>query len=261
MPQEYVELEKRVDAIRLVQQQLSRLGMTVYEQPAFPALSSLQPTATYLTERVGNLAQNLQQFALGPDQPFDASAGQSEADRPKNLEQAFAQICYKGAEDVSLEEPYGAALMKYAQTMEKVGEEHLHLCKDATAKFVAPVNATLATTIQQAMLARKRVQSARLRLDAVKSRFKATRPDRQETVRPEVERAEDEFVALVEEAMTLMKAVVEDPEPLRNLADLLAAQLAYSKRVYEMLQEVSPEIDELQVTQEALYRNSHAQDD
>lgn len=91
-----------------------------------------------------------------------------------------------------------------------------------------------------------------------------------------MEAAEDEFVAAVDDAMGKMKAVVENPEPLKNLADLVAAQLAYYKvsvyfqhcwlpglelmrvpfqEAYEALAEVSPELDELQVTNEALLRH------
>lgn len=46
------------------------------------------------------------------------------------------------------------------------------------------------------------------------------------------------------------------PEPFRNLADLVAAQLQYFKEAQELLSDLAPELDEIQVTQESLYRNS-----
>ncbi len=78
--------------------------------------------------------------------------------------------------------------------------------------------------------------------------------------------AEDEFVAAVDEAMGKMKLVVENGEGLRALADLVAIQQQYHK-VYsnyilicqaaaEALAELSPELDELVVTNEALYSPS-----
>lgn len=69
-----------------------------------------------------------------------------------------------------------------------------------------------------------------------------------------MEAAEDEFVAAVDDAMGKMKAVCESLEPLKNLADLCAAQLKFYKHAYEAMAELSPEIDELQVTNEALLR-------
>jgi hypothetical protein len=44
------------------------------------------------------------------------------------------------------------------------------------------------------------------------------------------------------------------PEPLRNLAELVTAQLAFYKEAHETLAELAPEIDEMQVQQETLYR-------
>jgi len=105
------------------------------------------------------------------------------------------------------------------------------------------------------MRARRNVQSARLTLDSCKARYRAARPERSEAARLEVEQAEDQFVATVEEATTLMKSVLETPEPLRNLADLVAAQLTFHKETAAILADLAPEIDEMQVTQEALYRN------
>lgn len=47
---------------------------------------------------------------------------------------------------------------------------------------------------------------------------------------------------------------MDTPEPLRNLADLIAAQLEYHKKAYEILSELAPVVDGLQVEQEASYR-------
>lgn len=47
-----------------------------------------------------------------------------------------------------------------------------------------------------------------------------------------------------------MKNVLDTPEPLRNLAELIAAQLEFHKKAYEILSELAPEIDQLQVEQE-----------
>jgi hypothetical protein len=44
--------------------------------------------------------------------------------------------------------------------------------------------------------------------------------------------------------------VLDTPEPLRNLADLIAAQLEYHKKAYEILSELAPVVDNLQVEQE-----------
>lgn len=67
-----------------------------------------------------------------------------------------------------------------------------------------------------------------------------------------MEKSEDDFVNAVESAMEKMKLVVRNGDALQNLADLCAAQLAYHKTCYETMKELSPEIDELQVTRDAM---------
>ena len=60
---------------------------------------------------------------------------------------------------------------------------------------------------------------------------------------------------LHEKVLTTVQ-VLDTPEPLRNLADLIAAQLEYHKKAYEILSELAPVVDSLQVEQEASYRKS-----
>lgn len=91
----------------------------------------------------------------------------------------------------------------------------------------------------------------------------------------EIEKAEDEFVTSTEEAVGVMKnvstaewgdgrhslhparlltsraQVLDTPEPLRNLAELISAQMEYHKKAYEILSELAPTIEGLQVEQEA----------
>ena len=53
-----------------------------------------------------------------------------------------------------------------------------------------------------------------------------------------------------------MDQVIDTPEPLRNLADLIAAQLEFHRKAYEILNELAPVVDGLQVEQEAGYRKA-----
>ena len=56
-----------------------------------------------------------------------------------------------------------------------------------------------------------------------------------EAARSEMEAAEDEFVSAVDDAMSKMKMVVEAPETLKTLNDLIKAQLAYHKLAFEVI--------------------------
>lgn len=54
-------------------------------------------------------------------------------------------------------------------------------------------------------------------------------------------------------ANAALNQVLDTPEPLRNLADLIAAQLEFHKKSYEILSELAPSVDALQVEQEVSF--------
>ncbi|KAF9318236.1 hypothetical protein BG000_009938 [Podila horticola] len=259
LPQEYKDLEKRVDALRNTHTNLLRITRT-YSTSTYDYPAQLQET---LGEFGRTVTDKIQSVALSPAEKAASEAAaleeRKEATPPKTLPHALSRASYQGAEAIGLEEPFGVALSKYAAVQEKIGDRRLAMDQEITTKFVQPFGTTLNTQIGFAMKARKNVQNARLALDSAKAAYRTTRPERSEASRVEVEQAEDLFVAALEEATTLMKTVLETPEPLRNLADMVAAQLAFFKEAQELLAEVSPEIDELHVTQEALFRNSRAE--
>jgi len=51
--------------------------------------------------------------------------------------------------------------------------------------------------------------------------------------------------------------VLDTPEPLRNIAEIIAAQLEFHKKAYEILSDLAPEIDQLQVEQEVSRHESY----
>ncbi|KAG9066542.1 hypothetical protein KI688_012450 [Linnemannia hyalina] len=259
LPQEYKDLEKRVDALRNMHNGLLRVTRT-YQNSSYDYPAQLQET---LGEFGRTVTDKIQAVALSPAEKAASEAAaleeRKEAAPPKTLAHALSRASFEGSEQLGLEEPMGSALFKFATVQEKIGDFRLKMDNEISTKFVAPFGTTLNTQIGFAMKARRNVQNARLSLDSAKAQYKFARPERSEASRVEVEQAEDLFVAAVEEATTLMKTVLENPEPLRNLADLVAAQLAFYKEAQEILADVAPEIDELSVTQEALYRNSRSE--
>ncbi|RUO96477.1 Bin/amphiphysin/Rvs domain for vesicular trafficking-domain-containing protein [Jimgerdemannia flammicorona] len=210
LPQEYKDLEKRVDALRTVHQNLLRVTRTfstqTYDYPA-----QLQESLIDTARSVGD---RLQSLALTPaDREAEAAAlaaqQGAQPQLPKTLSHALSRAAAQSAEQLGIEEPLGAALFKYAAVQEKIGDSRLRMDNEINTKFVLPFQTTLKTNIEFAMKARRNVQSARLTLDASKAKYRAARPERSEAARLEVEQAEDQFVAAVEEATTLMKSVLE----------------------------------------------------
>ncbi|KAG0173092.1 hypothetical protein DFQ29_008098 [Apophysomyces sp. BC1021] len=254
LPQEYKELEKRVDALRAVHVNLLKVTRA-YSNPSYDYPAQIQDSLLGLP---GTFTTQLQNLSLSPADRAQAEQQQrSEPAQPKTLSHALARVSSQSAQAVGgSDDALGAALSKLAHTSEDLGNARLKMDQEIVTKFNQPMQTTLKSSIEQALRARRDVQSARLTLDSCKARYRAARPERSDAARLEVEQAEDHFVGAVEEATSLMKAALENPEPFRNLADLVAAQAAYFKQAHDLLAELAPELDEIQVTQESLYRNS-----
>lgn len=173
----------------------------------------------------------------------------------KTLNHALSRAALGGSSALySPNEPLSQGLDKFAAAEAKIGDARLAQDALISSRFNSAFSATLNTSLQSASKARRHVHNARLSLDAAKNAAHNAKPERQVGARVELEQAEDDFVAATEEAVAVMKNLLDTPEPLRNLSDLVAAQLAYHKAAVEVLSRVAPEIEELQSEQEARYR-------
>lgn len=66
----------------------------------------------------------------------------------------------------------------------------------------------------------------------------------------EIETAEDTFFGHTQEAIRVMEKVLDTPEPLRNLAELIQAQLEFHKQAFDIYSKLAGEINSLQDAQE-----------
>lgn len=96
------------------------------------------------------------------------------------------------------------------------------------------------------------MQTARLQLDAAKSKTGGTQEERNKGL----EHAEDVFVEKVDEATSVMRNVLDTPEPLRNLVELAKAQAEYHQRAADILEEVAKSMGDIQMEQETEWRKA-----
>ena len=141
--------------------------------------------------------------------------------QPKTFAHAIARASLAGSQQLTqssasgADDPLATALEKYALASEKVGEARLAQDAQIQQRFLAGWSTTLNTNLMFATRARRGVESARLGLDATKSKAKTggargMNPDDEmmsEEARAEVEQKEDEFVGQTEEAVGVMKNV------------------------------------------------------
>lgn len=292
LPPDYIALEKRIEALKQVHQKM--LSVTSqYTHEAYDYPPNLRESMGDLGRTIAEKVHLLSSATSPEDAARAFTAPPSAKPQPKTLNHALARASLASSQllqsaeatdekgSAGVQDSLATALEKYALAEEKVGEARLNQDAQIQARFLAGWSTTLNTNLMFAAKARKAVEQARLNLDATKAKWRggggvggllhAGRPQQQqqqqhgeaaddsqlsEQARQEIEKAEDEFVAQTEEAVGVMKNVLDTPEPLRNLAELVAAQLEFHKRAHDILSELAPEIDVLQVEQEV----SHSDD-
>jgi len=260
LPQEYKDLEARVDNLRQIH--LTLLKVTkVYETETYDYPTQIQESITELGTSIGQgitnfAATNLKGTNLPVPSPTVPPAAQH-----KTLPHALGRAATTAASTLQStagagDEKLSRALNAYAGAWEKIADARVEQDAAIKSQFLQPWQTTLSTSIAVAMKARQAVRVSRLELDSAKQVLKTVSPTRQEAARLEVENAEDDLVQKTEVAITLMKAVLDNPEPLKNLNELSKAQLLYYATAAEALSTVQGEIEELSVAAEGEYRKS-----
>ena len=105
------------------------------------------------------------------------------------------------------------------------------------------------------------MRDARLHLDGWRGHLKSaeqsnTSSSKLDSYRHEVEQAEDKLVSATEEAISLMKTVLDNPEPVKSLASLVQAQLEYHRSAAGTLEQLSQEMTAVVTSVESEFRES-----
>jgi hypothetical protein len=262
LPQEYKDLEARVDALRAAHLALLKITR-VYESETYDYPVQIQES---LSEFSSSLGYNITSFAAanlkGTNLPVPNAPAAPPPAPHKTLPHALVRASTSAANAIggatasSTDDKLGRTLALYAQGWERIALARLEQDNAIRETFLHPWQTTLNTSINVAMKARQAVKVSRLELDSAKQTLKTAGPSRQEQASLEVENAEDDLVQKTEVAITLMKTVLENPEPIKNLNELAKAQLMFFSIAAESLSTIQGEIEELSVAAEGDYRKS-----
>ncbi|KAF7345395.1 Cytoplasmic protein [Mycena venus] len=243
LPQEYKDLEARVDALR--QAHLTLLKITkVYESEAYDYPSQIQESIAELSALLHRLRPHRPPTPAHKTLPHALGRAAASA-------AAVLQATAPNAQG----EPLGSALGVYAQGMEKVAAARVEQDAAIRLNYLHPWQQTLTTSITVALKARQAVRTSRLELDGAKQTLKNASAAKQEHARLEVENAEDDLVQKTEVAIALMEKVLKNPEPIKHLNELAKAQLIYFAHAAETLSNTQAELEELSMTAEEQSRS------
>lgn len=270
LPEEYKDLEQRVDALRNAHASLLRIAK-VYDTEPYDYPTQINES---LTETAATLSHTLTSWAAAATKGTNLPPIEPSAKPPaehKTLPHALSRAAASGALELSSSASKNSSLngsvshltadvlKSYAMVQARIGDDRLNQDAAIQKGFLQPWQFSLNQGIQAAIKSRQNVRNARLALDAARLSLKnvASGP-KKEQARLEVENSEEKLVNATEEAIGLMKRVLDDPVPIQALLELVKAQHMYHAAAAESLQGLVSEVEEASVTAEAEFRKSRS---
>lgn len=128
LPPEYVQLEMRLEKVKVLYEQFLRLGQSLATSDAYTV-----PVTETMKDAFSKINGLVQQKALGHANTGnnESANGTADAEHPRTLAHALARCSLQHAQNLGDEEPLGAALKNYAVAEERVGDAHLKMvCLD-----------------------------------------------------------------------------------------------------------------------------------
>ncbi|WFD32242.1 hypothetical protein MSPP1_003286 [Malassezia sp. CBS 17886] len=263
LPEEYRQLEQRVDALRNAHATVIRTLRT-FESESYDYPHHLQETVSHSAQSLSHTlsswaASATKNTSLPPVLPTSAPPTEQRT-LPHALSRSAATAAIElGASPQTAagqagDEPAVTTESKLAELLQKlaVAEDAIgsaRLTQDhAIVQGVVHVWNAFGAQIQLAIKARQTVRDARLQLDSRRAGLKAfdqgagAAEPRLEAARGDVEHAEDHLVSATEEAISLMKTVLDNPEPAKSLAAFTHAQLEYHRSAAATLEQLQSEM-------------------
>lgn len=263
LPEDYKALEKRTDALRSAHASLLRV-VRVYETSTYDYPMNLGETASELGQGIGyNLSFWAAQATKGTNLPQPAVANKP-TEVAKTLPHALSRAAASGAIELgggssAQADNLSKALQSFAVAEDKIGTTRLAQDQQITNNFLRPWN-TLTVSLQATMKSRQNVRTARLDLDSLRSAMKgiANGDPRAEQMRLEVEQAEEKLFNATEEAIKMMRGVLESPEAIKAIAALVKAQKEFYSEAASILSSVEGELEATVRSAEDEFRKSRA---
>lgn len=269
LPDEYKQLERQCDALRDAHNAMIKITK-VYATESYDYPTNINESVSELGANVShslsfwaNQAAKTSNLPVKMPQP---------GDKPVEVKKTLSHALSRAAAGASLEladsdERLAKSLKSYAVAQDKIASYRMASDSAITNNFTKPWQVVLNTKIQAATKARQNVKSARLSLDANRAKHKLLSQSsgaaggsaqKSEQARLDVEQAEEVLVTSTEQAIDLMRNVLDSPESVKALEALVKAQQEYHTRSAEALSEILTSISEASVQAEVDYRKSRA---
>lgn len=244
LPQEYIELEKKIDTLKLTYQHFLQITSTFenesYDYPKY-VNDSLNEFSKNVATKVTELshasnATEAQNILISPNATTE----------PKTLNYALSKISLQSSDLINQlpsaiatpqDHKTAAILLSFSDVQAKIAQERLRQDTIIQTKFNKNLREELVGTLDNAMRARKDVNNKRLQYDVARSNLMNARPEKEASLRVTMEALEDEFAQATETATLIMQKVLANSGLLNDLKNFAIAQQTYFENSANLMKE------------------------
>lgn len=240
MPQEYVELEAKIDAIKLVFNHFLQVTQ-IYDNESYDYPKYVNESINEFSKTVGAKLQELSRVTSAQEAHTILSAPNAARD-PKTLNYALSRVSLVSSECLNRlgdhdDAQLASYLMKYSDTQSRVAQARLQQDSLIQANFNERLRENIEGNLKKAHKVRKDVESKRLQYDVSRSNLENARPEKEAHMRVQMESAEEEFAQTTEHAIIVMQEVIATTNFLPLLRALAAAQWSYHENAAQRMEE------------------------
>ncbi|CAI8498224.1 unnamed protein product [Pichia kudriavzevii] len=272
LPQEYKDLECRVDNIREFYRKVLEITGN-YELEAYDNPNNLKESFADYGSLINQKIVELSSASTAQEAEKVLTSGRKDK-TPRTFAHQFAKSMNKARADILANKPVSLipktnepesfegedttltlALEKIAEYETKIGNERLEQDKLIIVEFNSKINGLLKEEFTKCSKLRSNVETARLNFDTVRSQIRTTQNGDETVVVPEeltkkLEKCEDELVNATEIAVEAMKELIKPLESVNLMKLLFKIQLTYHKNVTKYLEELIDNLESISLEED-----------
>ncbi|SCV99924.1 LAFE_0B05534g1_1 [Lachancea fermentati] len=246
LPQEYTELENRVDRIKLVYENFLKVTQ-VYENESYDYPNNVRDSVNEFSKVLSVKLHDLS-HATSTNEAQSILIAPGPHKDPKTLNYALSKVALTSSEYLNKsagneDSEVASALLKYSDVQAKIAQARLQQDTLIQTRFNKKLREALSENLTKAYNARKHVENMRLQYDVARANLAAAKPEKEASLRVQMETLEDQFAQATDDAVVIMQQVIQSSEFLKDLHELVVAQLAYYKLSAELLSDFLPQLD------------------
>ncbi|QLL32301.1 hypothetical protein HG536_0C04700 [Torulaspora globosa] len=240
LPQEYLELERKVDTIKLIYENFLHVT-SIYENESYDY-------PKYVTESVNDFSKVVAHKVQELSHASSASEAQNilitpgPAKEPRTLNYALSKVSLISSEYLNHigdhdEAQVASVLLKYSDLEAKVAQARLQQDTLIQTKFNKQLRESLEQSFKKAQKARRDVEYKRLQYDVARSNLAKAKPEKEASLRVQMETLEDQFAQATEDATVVMQEVLSAVNFSHEIRELANAQLAYHQTSAKLIEQ------------------------